>query len=481
MQHIIKKQIIHLFIDRKLDAFRMQHLVSGHYWHEVVPALEKLFDEVSHEHEIIYIDKMEIDLGTITEREISRQPWSEVLLSVITEQFREKLTTGPSGSEPMLRVQSKSAGICQQWLFYIQHGYLPWNILQIDEAWKHQVLEALAIDVAAVASLRKLLPSHPDASGRIIQQHTEAFVVQLTEILTSVNQQSLPLLLNELELLFHALLNSPTGLPDMQQASLRNTLWKHILEYAAAHERKTDTTALVQSILEKYLGHPAVLPSIIKEATASFTMLLPMIKAWEKKTSLSGIKQDTASPEEKDTASMTIQDEEMPLDEEGIFVQNAGVVLLHPFLSTFFNRLQLIQEGQFVHVKAQQKALYLLHYLAAGEITAEEYALVMPKVLCAYPLQKSVSRHSLFTEEETEEADHLLKEVIRQWEMLKSTSPAGFREGFLQRSGKLFSKYDNLYLQVETNTIDVLLDYLPWNLSIIKLPWLQKLLRVEWR
>ena len=55
------------------------------------------------------------------------------------------------------------------------------------------------------------------------------------------------------------------------------------------------------------------------------------------------------------------------------------------------------------------------------------------------------------------------------------------REGFLQRVGKLVNRNDRLVLFMETSAIDVLLDYLPWNLSIIKLPWLKDLLYVEWR
>ena len=75
----------------------------------------------------------------------------------------------------------------------------------------------------------------------------------------------------------------------------------------------------------------------------------------------------------------------------------------------------------------------------------------------------------------------MLEAVIEQWPVLKNTSIAGLREAFLQRNGKLFSKNDKLHLQVEASTLDVLLDQLPWNLSMIKLPWMKGLLRVDWR
>jgi hypothetical protein len=65
--------------------------------------------------------------------------------------------------------------------------------------------------------------------------------------------------------------------------------------------------------------------------------------------------------------------------------------------------------------------------------------------------------------------------------MLKGTSIDGLRETFLQRNGKLFTKNDNLALQIEQSSIDMLLDHLPWNLGIIKLPWMKDLLKVEWR
>lgn len=56
----------------------------------------------------------------------------------------------------------------------------------------------------------------------------------------------------------------------------------------------------------------------------------------------------------------------------------------------------------------------------------------------------------------------LLQTVIDYWEVLKSTSPDGLREGFLQRQGKLTRSGDrNWKLQVEQQAIDILLGSLP--------------------
>lgn len=168
------------------------------------------------------------------------------------------------------------------------------------------------------------------------------------------------------------------------------------------------------------------------------------------------------------------------LNEGEIYVINAGVVLLHPFLQRFFNNLQLIKDDFFKNVFSQQKALYLLHYLATGNTRPLEHEMVILKVLCSFPLENPVDLIEL-NEEEIAEAESLVKSAIGQWDILKGTSQAALREGFLQRKGKLFTNNGILLLQIEQSAIDMLLDHLPWNLSIIKLPWMKEVLRVEWR
>ncbi|MBS3771738.1 MAG: hypothetical protein KGY69_15920, partial [Bacteroidales bacterium] len=63
---------------------------------------------------------------------------------------------------------------------------------------------------------------------------------------------------------------------------------------------------------------------------------------------------------------------------------------------------------------------------------------------------------------------------------LKNTTPQGLREGFLQRPGKL-SKVDNGWkLNVEQDTIDILLDNLPWSYQIVSFPWMKQVIFVKW-
>ncbi|MBD2194826.1 MULTISPECIES: contractile injection system tape measure protein [Calothrix] len=164
----------------------------------------------------------------------------------------------------------------------------------------------------------------------------------------------------------------------------------------------------------------------------------------------------------------------------GLYVNQAGIVLLHPFLTVYLDAVGLLDGESFRDELAQQTAIYLLHYLATKQTDAPEYELVLPKLLCGWPLDEPVSRGLDLPATALTEGENLLQTVINYWEALKSTSPDGLREGFLQRAGKLTQADGNWKLQVEQQAIDILLGRLPWGLSMVKLPMMDDILIVEW-
>lgn len=170
-------------------------------------------------------------------------------------------------------------------------------------------------------------------------------------------------------------------------------------------------------------------------------------------------------------------------DEEaaGLFVNQSGLVILHPFLQLYFEDVGLLDGEAFRDEMAQQMAIYLLHYLATGQTDAPEYELVLPKLLCGWSLNKPVARGLVLPDAALAEGENLLQAVIHHWQVLKSTSPDGLREGFLQRGGKLTRLDEGDWrLQVEQTAIDVLLSRLPWGFNVVKLPWMDSMLMVEW-
>ncbi len=170
--------------------------------------------------------------------------------------------------------------------------------------------------------------------------------------------------------------------------------------------------------------------------------------------------------------------DEHPDERSGIYVDHAGLVLLHPFLPQLFRALGIAGDNFLL---MPEQALQVLHFLATGEEQAAEYELVFPKFLCGLPMGALCGKPSGLTPEEREEASALLSAVVSHWDALKNTGPEGLRETYIKRPGKLSRRSDGDWLlQVESKSFDILLDRLPWGISMIRLPWMGRMLRVEW-
>ncbi|HMF71866.1 MAG TPA: contractile injection system tape measure protein [Flavitalea sp.] len=480
MRHVIRKQVLDINLNKTQDAFRVQNDLSRFYWNQIVPTLERVFNEISVEDEIIQIDRLELDLGKLWLESIGSGKPDNDLFERLYKQIKEAVAATKKTS-----AQGKVKSIAAQWLYYMERGWLDWNTLEIDHEWNRKVLEALATDYASITALRHLVQKDSRVRARIAMRHDEVFLLQLIEVLTAQKQDDIAHVIRELISLFTSLnIQIPADLSS--PGTIEKLLWSQAIFLAAIQGSKMNARQLAAEILNLYIGektNPAwkrILSAT--EATVPYLSKFYLSEKYriafdDEEKHLTGRSLEKMTQEQKN-----IQHEiEKELLEDGIFLNNAGLVLLHPFLSTLLTRIGLIESGSFREPLAHQKALHVLHYLALGRQATEEHELLMPKILLAYPLEDLVLLDVHLTDAEKEEADSLLETVIARWQILHNTSKAGLREGFLQRRGKYFLKNDNFYLQVEQGSIDMLLDHLPWNLSIIKLPWMNQMLRVEWR
>ena len=165
---------------------------------------------------------------------------------------------------------------------------------------------------------------------------------------------------------------------------------------------------------------------------------------------------------------------------EALYITNAGLVLLWPFLTRFFEQVHLVEDKAFVSDEAWQRAVLLTHYLGTGESEISEHRLLLNKLLCGWPMHESVPRQFMPTPTEEEQSIVLLQTVITHWAALKNTSVDGLRQAFLQRPGKLVREPEQWMLTIERTGYDVLLEQLPWSFSVIKLSWMPHPLFVEW-
>lgn len=169
--------------------------------------------------------------------------------------------------------------------------------------------------------------------------------------------------------------------------------------------------------------------------------------------------------------------------EKRFHLEDAGLVLLAPFISTLFSRLGYLDEnGCFESVASQFRAIILLRRVVFPEVVEiHDYELNLCKVLCgvnpAFPIPTDIQ----LGEDEKNEIDHLLESVIDYWTIINGTSTDGFRSSFLKRFGTL-EKSENMWIvRVEGSTIDILMEDLPWSFSALSYSWCQDVIYVEWQ
>lgn len=164
-----------------------------------------------------------------------------------------------------------------------------------------------------------------------------------------------------------------------------------------------------------------------------------------------------------------------------IYLYNAGIVLLAPYLPRLFNLLKFTERNTFVDQQTQIRALFVMQYLVFGDTMPPEYEMTLNRLLVNFETVHPIPQQLELTGNEKETGENLLQAVLQNWEKLKNTSIAGLREGFLQRDGRLEEKYDSYLLVVEQKSYDMLLDSIPWSFSSIKYNWMQKRIDVKWR
>ncbi len=174
-----------------------------------------------------------------------------------------------------------------------------------------------------------------------------------------------------------------------------------------------------------------------------------------------------------------------------IYITNAGLILLWPFITRFFQTLGLVNGKIFVdEIDAEaannnqetkrERAALLLQHLADGTVEMSEHLLPLNKILCGIDLDQPLDTELILSTQEKEESENLLVAVITNNPMWKNLSPEGLQSAYLQREGVLSSRDGGWWLQVETKTHDITLDKLPWGTSVVKLPWMEHILYTEW-
>ena len=167
-------------------------------------------------------------------------------------------------------------------------------------------------------------------------------------------------------------------------------------------------------------------------------------------------------------------------DKQYIPVRNAGMVILSPFIPKLFERLNFTANGQFTSQQSRERAAQFLQYVVTGKQGTTNPDLALNKIICGLSPETKLSENIEITTEAAALSDQLLKALIAQWNALGTTSVEALRETFLIREGVLSESSEQWKLTVKPGTFDMLLSRCPFSFSLIKYPWMEKALAVEW-
>lgn len=481
-RHLISTLKAEVDFNKRSHYLGLQNEVAQALQLEILPRLNRLMDELCNEKTVIRIDRLELDLGSLNidnweeefttkflklfEQQIKlslTEQRAEIVVEKVFNKTNPLFTTDQNDlqrnikQELLIAEQTKEESNTKAMLFYLERGILPWYIQADFSTFLNdfvQVFSQLSIDT--VQEFLNSVYKNGAAKSRwkqVLNKPLAAYLLKITAwegVLKQVAGNDKTLL--EITTLF--LEHTRLGADEIQILKAGELIEK-VKQFFATEP-------------EKY----SYLKKIIEDITHS------QIIAEKAKDSPKATRNSDKTIADAD--SETLNTQASSKGEQHYFIDNAGLIILYPFLAHLFEHCGYTQNNEFVNDAAISKAILLSQYLITGQIAADETELLLNKILCGLAVDFVVDFTVDISEEEKKQGLELLQAAIGYWDKLGKTSIEGLQNSFLKRKGKLIIKEESLHLLVERQGIDILIGTLPWTLSIVKTPFMEIPIMTEW-
>ena len=512
--HIIHTMKVQLRVPDMENAFPMQQRVKECLGKEWDDQLTAILDKYSTGDQFLQIPRLEVQLEPMPAQQWEKhfkERFMEALDKALS-QYNQEAVSGQTKTQAF-EEEDRPWGPCSAseqyqdvWLFFMQYGMLPWWA----QAGSAEELEEKVI--AAVRTqpqfckeqwTRAWLKGHLSVQ-RWVQQCSPSLQHAVLEALAGSTMAGMITSLEAKVLL--------AGSSKVNLRHLQCLYWDVVFQSLLREEKKLIQSADIVMLWRKWISAEtdAVIIEKLKEVNKTIVVPSEAGNAGKTFSNTSGAASsissgvasaNTSGPASSNPSESSSPDTSRPTASastdsklsnskssspdlgigEHLLINDAGLVLLHPFLLHLFKHFEWLQESDTrIDPQYLQRAVHLLAFIVSGEEQTPEYNLVFPKLLCGLPLDMPVEKDVYLTTAEKEQAKELLEVVIKYWDALGSTSADGLRSTFLQREGKLIFQEDQWLLIVTPQTVDILLNRLPWGLGFVKLPWMEQLLKVQW-
>ena len=518
-QHSIHRINLDITANNEVQAIEIKDNISYFLKEQLFPKIEDLFDELEYADEIKRFETIDLSLHLKTLNDMTFV--KQQLISQLREkiEFAASTITDRQNSKSNYQ-QGKNQNNELIFLNFMNSGQLPWyaNESNFQEYMETGNLFLSLRDDRFVQLLKQLFRSNQKSIRRFIKQFDNNTIEELIFNLSEENKINRPkfnLRISRHEQwikdsVYFLLISNFSHRSESVSKKLYQDLIIEIQERTTSQRSADKTISRIHELLNLlHLGrsdtkiqikHPEI--RIQKQGNKTDSRFetqqlnidlrnIPDSKEqsdkpinWEE---IQGNPMENSISHFAETRSDDVSGIEKQLNQisnklnlNAVYIQNAGLILAHPFLWDLFSRTNCTDGYNNLLSEMKDKAIHLLHYLATGNEQEMEYNLTFEKFLCGIPLDSPVDRKIILSDQEKIECNDLLRSLIKFWPELKSTSPDGLRQMFLQRNGKIDLHKPPFKLYVERKAQDVLLDKLQWNISIVKLPWITELLFTQW-
>lgn len=517
---IIRKQKISIRTGDAATAMQVRRQLNDALQYDIVKMLESVFEGQASPDTFINLGNIKIDLGKLGLNEVGAS-FVEMAKPALVKELQRLLQSSPDFWEPensnskgfytredkpdaQVQATSPNQQRLQALYYFLKHGIYPWWYQQGLRQTPTQMLEGLD-DTGLQSLVLKILSgfnagaAHHFTGRFFIHLPAEKHAVVLNALLGLLNNTALTTSARSL-VKDIAQLKQMFGVSDSRFYTL---LFNTIIE-----KRNDRKPALILDFLQRLMDVQNI---SIEKLRQQFSQNKEGEENTEKRRAktwaVEGVGQDLADAfsiflsdagkaqrQGDDSKAVGATEENNPnavntvphklletAASEGVYIGNAGLVLLHPFLQHLFAACSLLDGQQaFVNDAAQHKAAVLMYYLQCGSTAYQEWDMLLNKVCCGMATEEVLPADIIISEEEKIACDELLQAVVGYWEALRGASNEALQTTFIQRPGKLGWKQDSWLLQVERTGTDILLDRLPWGYSTIRLPWCGYLIYTEW-
>ena len=498
--HLIQQHTFDIQCTSQAFGQEVQSQLSGLLEQSFYPKLELLFRKYDVPQQYWTIEVLEIEIP-----ELSKRYWKEDLIQKMLQQAEAYLTNNlphffsqTNDNAPQTGnfsgIATKQMEMKKRLFFFLKEGFLPStvSIKNIED-----LIQELDFTFFEVAELLQLFKADFNALVRwVFVLKNENFKIQYSKakneaLFIEIKNIWFPLWINEMK---RFPIDHKSILKSLNTA--HKNQWEELLFWATVLFQEQQTTELfskLNGVLQRFFSismeelrgsfrvftssrfsQPLLFSKGFSTATTQF------IQTWETTfIHLNKNRLETVALK-MDYLDEQLRETQFIKENPSFFINNAGLVLLHPFLDRLFAMNGWTNEKEWVDYVALQKGILSLHFLVFGEQPIDESQLILNKIICGLAINEVVDVAVSLTSEEKEKCVNLLEAVLEHWHIIKGSSKEALQETFLQREGKIELLSEGYELWIKDHGADILLEQVPWGISMFKTPWMEHYMNCHW-